>query len=85
LEDYNDLKVTVKKTNTLIRLGIHDLPQSVTEEYIAEWVDSFAKRETDVKKHVVKPRDQNETNEKWKHLSAYIVDIDFVMFLLSTS
>ena len=66
LEDYA-VKASVKRTNKLIRLSIHDLPQSVSEEYIAEWVDSFAKRESDVMKHIVKPK-ENESNEKWKHL-----------------
>ena len=68
LEDYA-IKASVKRTNKLFRLSIHDLPQSVSKDYIAEWVDSFAKRESDVMKHIVKPKE-----------SIYIAAIDYVMY-----
>ena len=48
----------------LTKLSIHDIPQNVTEDEIAQWVDTFAKRETDVKKHTVK----KDTDNKWNHL-----------------
>ena len=59
-------------------MSIHDLPQSVSEEYIAEWVDSFAKRESDVMKHIVKPK-ENESNERENIGTA---DIETVMYQL---
>lgn len=52
----------VKKQNK--PLSIHDIQMNVSDEYIiTEWVDSFAKQESDVMKHIAKPK-SNESTEK---------------------
>ena len=48
---------------------------NVSDEYIiTEWVDSFAKQESDVMKHIAKPK-SNESTEKWNMCT---VDTGFV-------
>lgn len=68
LNDYARSK-QIKKTDKLIRLSIHDIPLSVPPEYIGQWVDTFAKRETDVEMHIVKNKHEDATTgKKWQHL-----------------
>ena len=49
IQDYSAEHGIRKKRG--IRLSIHDLPQSLPNEYIEQWVDSFAKRESPVTRH----------------------------------
>lgn len=69
VEDYSTLNHIRKKK--WIRLSIHELPQSLSNKYVEEWVDTFAKRETPVKRHKEEDRRRREDDEiaqRFSHL-----------------
>ena len=49
VQDYSTENGMRKKRG--IRVSIHDLPQSLTNDFVEQWVDTFAKRETPVMRH----------------------------------
>lgn len=75
LSDYSNL--TARNTHWL-RLSIHDLPQSLSDEFVGSWVDEFAKRETEVIRHKEEDRKKTHDDEittRFNHLYTQVIDI----------
>ncbi len=54
-----------------IRLSIHELPQTLSDEYIEQWIDTWAKRETRVARHKEgerKRKEHNDMTNRFQHL-----------------
>ena len=62
VEDYSTVNRIRKKK--WIRLSIHELPQSLSNKYVEEWVDTFAKRETPVKRHKEEDRKRHQEDDE---------------------